>query len=64
MDEGAIGALIYARMRHGIAGRQGYSADWRTSAAKSTAGSCSTRAFIYSISRAGSSVTSLRYAPC
>lgn len=33
VNEGAIGALLYARMRHGIAGRQGYAAEWRTSAA-------------------------------
>jgi predicted dehydrogenase len=38
VDEGAIGELMYARMRHGIAGRQDYAADWRTSAARSGGG--------------------------
>jgi predicted dehydrogenase len=36
--EGAIGDLTYARMRHGIAGRQDYAADWRTSVATSGGG--------------------------
>ncbi len=38
VDEGAIGALMYARVRHGIAGRHGYAADWRTSAPTSGGG--------------------------
>jgi predicted dehydrogenase len=38
VDEGAIGELLYARMRHGIVGRQGYAADWRASAAVSGGG--------------------------
>jgi len=38
VDEDAIGELMFARMRHGIAGRQGYAADWRTSAATSGGG--------------------------
>jgi len=38
MDEGAIGPLMYARMRHGIAGRQDYASDWRTSAPTSGGG--------------------------
>jgi len=38
VDEGAIGSLIYARMRHGNAGRQDYASDWRTSALTSGGG--------------------------
>jgi len=38
VSEGAIGELMFARMRHGIAGRQGYAADWRTSAVTSGGG--------------------------
>ncbi len=38
VSEGAIGELMFARMRHGIAGRQGYAADWRTSVVTSGGG--------------------------
>jgi len=38
VNEGAIGPLMYARMRHGIAGRQDYTTDWRTSHSTSGGG--------------------------
>ncbi|MHB8490548.1 MAG: Gfo/Idh/MocA family protein, partial [Candidatus Dormibacteria bacterium] len=38
VDEGAIGELMYARMRHGIGGRQDYAADWRAAAQTSGGG--------------------------
>jgi predicted dehydrogenase len=38
VDEGAIGELMYSRMRHGIVGRWGYASDWRASAAISGGG--------------------------
>lgn len=38
VDEGAIGELMWARMRHGIAGRKDYAADWRASADTSGGG--------------------------
>jgi len=38
VDEGAIGPLMYARMRHGMTGREDYATDWRTSALTSGGG--------------------------
>lgn len=38
VNEGAIGDLMYARMRHGIVGRRDYGADWRMSASASGGG--------------------------
>lgn len=38
VDEGAIGDLMYARMRHGIGGRQDYAADWRAAVETSGGG--------------------------
>jgi predicted dehydrogenase len=38
VDEGAIGPLMYARMRHGITGREDYAKDWRASASTSGGG--------------------------
>jgi predicted dehydrogenase len=38
VDEGAIGQLMYARMRHGIAERRGHELDWRSTISMSGGG--------------------------